>query len=121
MKYDVDEVYASACQYHIGRYLQDGVSDHRIIAGMMGKNYSQTDIDKLNSMVPQMINDHAHTKTIVNLFYSEQDATYRMHIVDLKNDLENSSIRYTVTTDNYTVHGENGIYFSKHLKRIFSR
>lgn len=119
MKFDVAAVYASACQYHVGTYLNN-VKHRKILEGMMGKNASEDEVAVLNNMVPNMIRQHAHTSTIVNLFYSEQDPTYRKHIVDLKSDLDKSSIQYTVTTDNYTDHGENGKYFSVHLKRLFS-
>ena len=88
---------------------------------MMGKHYTGNSLKTLDNMVPNMIKEHALSKTIINLFYSEKEHTYEKHIVDLKKDLEESGIKYTVTTDDYTAHGENGIYFSAHLKRIFNR
>lgn len=114
----MDEVYASACQYHIGKYLSN---KPKVLKGMMGKHYTEDDLQTLDNMVPAMIREHAHAKTIINLFYSEKDHTYEKHIVDLKKDLEESSIKYTVTTDDYSAHGDNGIFFSAHIKRIFSR
>lgn len=120
MKFDITAVYASACQYHVGAYLNNNANHRKILEGMMGKNASGNEVAILDNMVPEMIRQHAHTSTIVNLFYSELDPTYKKHIVDLKSDLDKSSIKYTVITDNYTDHGENGKYFSVHLKRIFS-
>ena len=118
LKYNVDEVYASACQYHIGKYLSN---KPKVLIGMMGKHYTGNSLKTLDNMVPNMIKEHALSKTIINCFYSEKEHTYEKHIVDLKKDLEESGIKYTVTTDDYTAHGENGIYFSAHLKRIFNR
>ena len=86
---------------------------------MLGRKYKASDVEMLNEVLPEMIRQKAHSNTVINLFYSEQDSTYQDHIVDLKNDLEKSSIQYTVTTDDYIDHGDNGYYFSKHLKKRF--
>lgn len=85
----------------------------------MGKNYDESDVKKLDDELPEMIRQKANSKTIINLFYSEKDPTYQKHIVDLKSDLERNLIKYTVKTDDYIDHGDNGIYFSAHLKEIF--
>ena len=117
----MDEVYASACQYHVGKYLYDSVSDQRIIKGMMGKDFGIDDVQKLDSMLPEMIEQHSLSDTVINLFYSKNESTYEEHIVDLESDLKYNSISYMVTTDDYNKHGDNGIYFSAHLKRIFCK
>lgn len=115
----MNEVYASACQYHVGKYLHDSVSDQRIIVGMMGKNYGPDAICVLDNMVPEMIKLHSDSNTVIHLFYSKLESTYEDHIVDLELDLTKNSIHYTVTTDDYTRHGDNGLFFSKHLKEKF--
>lgn len=118
LKYNATEVYSSACQYHVGQYL-NAPELKPILEGMMGKNYDESDVKKLDDELPEMIRQKANSKTIINLFYSEKDPTYQKHIVDLKSDLERNSIKYTVKTDDYIDHGDNGIYFSAHLKEIF--
>lgn len=118
LKYDVDEVYASACQYHVGKYLNTE-KHKKILQGMMGKHFTAEDVQRLNDELPDMIREKSHSSTVVNLYYSKKDNTYEKHIVDLKNDLSAAGIRYTTTEDDYVNHGENGIFFSKHLKTRF--
>lgn len=104
--------------YHVGDYLNTE-AHRKILEGMMGKNYTSEDVRTVNEELPQMIRDKAHSATIVNLFYSEKDHTYREHIVDLKRDLEAAGISFTISLDDYVKHGDNGIYFSNHLKKRF--
>ena len=118
MKFNVKEVFSSACQYHVGDYLNIE-NLNKVLEGMMGKNYSPEDVKRVNEELPNMIKEKAHSETLVNLYYSEKDHTYEDHIVDLKQDLESAEIEFTVTTDDYVIHGENGIYFSEHLKKRF--
>lgn len=118
LKYDVDEVYASACQYHVGNYLNT-VKHKKILQGMMGKHFTAEEVMRLNNELPDMIREKSHSSTVVNLYYSKRDNTYEKHIVDLKNDLSAAGIRYTTTEDEYVNHGDNGYYFSKHLKTRF--
>ena len=120
LKHDVDAVYSSACQYYVGQYLSSPEL-RRILEGMMGKDFSEGDVKTLDEELPSMLRQKAKSKTLINLFYSEKDPTYQQHIVYLKQDLEKNGIKYTVTTDDYADHGENGKYFSAHLKRIFSK
>lgn len=118
LKYDVDAVFASACQYHVGNYLNTE-KHKKILQGMMGKHFTDDDVQKLNDELPDMIRMKSHSSTIVNLYYSKKDNTYEKHIIDLKNDLSAAGIRYTTTEDDYVNHSENGIFFKKHLKRRF--
>ena len=121
LKFNVGEVFCSACQYHVGDYLNTDFDNRKkIMEGMMGKNYTSVIVRKLNEELPLMIEDNAHSNTIINLYYSEKDNTYQKHIVYLMNDLKSAEIQYTTTIDDYVDHGDNGIYFSKHLKKRFS-
>lgn len=86
----------------------------------MGKNYGLDDVKRVNDELPNMIKEKAQSRTLINLYYSEKDHTYQDHIVDLKRDLDAASIQYTVTTDDYVNHGDNGIYFKEHLRRRFT-
>ena len=86
---------------------------------MMGKNYSPDDVKRVNDELPKMIREKARSRTLINLYYSEKDHTYQDHIVDLNRDLETAGIRYTVTTDDYEKHSDNGIYFKEYLKERF--
>ncbi len=116
--FNVREVFSSACQYHVCDYLNTEELK-KVLKGMMGKDYTPDAVRKVNEVLPDMIKEKAHSTTLVNLYYSEKDHTYKDHIVDLKRDLDAADIKYTVTTDNYVIHDENGQYFSKHLKERF--
>lgn len=118
LKFNVAEVFCSACQYHVGNYL-DSDNHRKIMEGMMGKNYTSKDVERVNNELPLMIKNSAHSSTLINLFYSEGDHTYKEHIVDLINDLRLADIHFTTTVDDYVNHMDNGFYFSKHLKSRF--
>ena len=120
LKFNVKEVFSSACQYHVGDYLNTD-NLRKILEGMMGAHYTEADVRKVNDELPNMIKEKAQSKTLINLYYSEKDHTYQEHIVDLKRDLEAAGIQYTVTKDDYVNHGDNGFYFSKYLKERFSQ
>ncbi len=85
----------------------------------MGKNYTAEDVDRVNNELPLMIKNRAHSTTLINLYYSEGDHTYKEHIVDLINDLRSADMHFTTTVDDYVNHMDNGFYFSKHLKNRF--
>lgn len=120
LKFNVKEVFSSACQYHVGDYLN--TEDHRrVMEGMMGKNYCSDDVKRVNEELPKMIKEKTQSRTLINLYYSEKDHTYEDHIVDLKRDLDAAGIHYTITTDDYVKHSDNGFFFKEHLKRRFCR
>ena len=119
LMFNVSEVFSSACQYHVGNYLNTE-KHKKILQGMMGKNYGPEDVKIVNDELPKMIREKSSSTSIINLYYSEKDYTYLDHIVDLKRDLDSAGIKYTVTTDDYVKHSDNGFYFKEHLKRRFS-
>lgn len=119
LKFNAKEVFSSACQYHVGDYLNTE-KHRRIMEGMMGKNYGPEDVKRVNDELPNMIKDNAQSGTLINLYYSEKDHTYQDHIVDLKRDLDSAGIKYTITMDDYVKHSDNGIYFKEHLRRRFT-
>lgn len=119
LKFNAKEVFSSACQYHVGDYLNTE-KHRRIMEGMMGKNYGPEDVKRVNDELPNMIKENANAGTLINLYYSEKDHTYQDHIVDLKRDLDSAGIKYTITTDDYVKHSDNGIYFKGHLRRRFT-
>ena len=87
----------------------------------MGKNYCSDDVKRVNEELPKMIKEKTQSRTLINLYYSEKDHTYEDHIVDLKRDLDAAGIHYTITTDDYVKHSDNGFFFKEHLKRRFCR
>lgn len=116
--FNVEEIFCSSCQYHVGDYLNKE-RYKKIMEGMMGTNYKREDVDVLNSELPNMIKSNAHSSTLINLYYSQKDHTYQEHIVDLIKDLKSTDIHFTTTVDDYVKHTDNGYYFSDHLKKRF--
>lgn len=118
LEHHADEVFAGACQYHVGTYIS--TPNHRdVLEGMMGKDADQADIDKLDAILPTQLHNHAGASTIIHLCYSKEEHTYPEHIVDLIEDLKKNNIPFVERIDSYTSHGENGIYFSAYLKSYF--
>ena len=118
LQLNVTEVFSSACQYHVGNYLNK--EHHRkILEGMMGKNYCKEDVERLNNELPTMIKNNAHSTTFVHLYYSEGDHTYQDHIIDLIKDLQSADIHISRTVDDYVNHDDNGLFFQKYLKERF--
>lgn len=118
LMFNVEEIFCSSCQYHVGDYLNKECYK-KIMEGMMGTNFKREDVDVLNSELPNMIKSNAHSSTLINLYYSQKDHTYQEHIVDLIKDLKSTDIHFTTTVDDYVKHTDNGYYFSDHLKKRF--
>ncbi len=118
LEHEADEIFASACQYHVGSYLSS--PNHRkVLEGMMGVNASEVDILRLNSMMPVQLDHHAHNKCLIHLCFSKDEHTYYDHIVDLIHDLTENDIHFIEKVDSYTLHDDNGLYFSAYLKQRF--
>lgn len=118
LKYEADEIFAGACQYHVGTYLSpEKLRD--VFFAMMGQQADEITINKLNRMLPEMIANHKNSKTIVHVLYSKQEHTYDEHIIDLLSDLKYNGITTIEKEDYYKTHDENGIYFSSYLKEYF--
>lgn len=67
----------------------------------MGKHFTTEDVQGMNDELPDMILEKSYSSTIVNLYYSKKDKTYEKHIVNMKDDLLTTGIRYTKTEDDY--------------------
>lgn len=121
LKFNASEIFVGAAQYYIGRYL--AIPKHKqVLSAMMGKEYSENDIQLLDNMVKQMIENCAGQKSIVHTLYSrkEIELSYQEHMQYMITDLKNAGFHVIEQEDNYLTHDENGIYFSEYLKKYFN-
>ena len=117
LMYNVTEVIASACQYHIGTYLTEP-HNKKIFEKMKGHLDTRDFIATLDSMIPNMIIKSRY-KTKVHLLFSKNDPTYHKHIADLSKDLQTNQIETIEVEAFYKDHGENGPHISSYLKQKF--
>lgn len=105
LKHHANAVFAGACQYLIGSYLN--VETHiRILEGMMGDNCSQKDVELLDSILPDLIHESSGSKTLIHLLYSKQEHTYDEHIIYLIKDLSDAKIQFITYEENFREHGD---------------
>lgn len=103
LKHNAKEVFAGACQYYIGSYLNKD-AHKRILKMMLGADFSQADVEMLDAIMPSHIRRHRGSQTLIHLLYSKNEHTYAEHIKDLIEDLQNNDIRtmqYIETFDNH--------------------
>lgn len=111
LKYHVNEVYAGACQYHVGDYL--GIYHEKSNSGyyekVMGLD-NPLGIKILNSVFERQIEININSKTVVNLLYSKAEHTYEEHIVDLIKKLDECNIKHNDYIEDFFEHSMVGNY-----------
>lgn len=111
----VDDVYAAACQYYIGQYLN--TDEHRrIFQSMMGTDAGEKEQKILDSMMPDILQANAGSRTQIHLMYSKEEHTYQEHISDLIKDLDKNGIEHTDKIESFKEHGEVGRFFIPWIK-----
>ena len=110
-----DAVYAGACQYYIGSYL-NSEEHRRILEGMMGQEAGEEDVEVLDRKLYDRISRSRGSKTLIHLFYSKQEHTYQEHICPLIRDLEASGVRYEEHIAEFADHAMVGMFFGPFLK-----
>ena len=115
LEFNVKGVYAGACQYLVGNYLNTDNNRH-ILKAMLGEGYTQKDFDMLNNMLRDQLKCHKETNTVVNLLYSKHEHTYPEHIVYLIQDLKKNKIPYTEQVELFKEHNEVGNFFKPYIE-----
>lgn len=114
LEFNVDHIYSGACQYYVGNYLN--TEEHEpILRGMLGDNYTNDDVEKLNRMLPSQLSSHKGSKTLIHLLYSENEHTYPEHIVHLISDLCTNSIQHTKRIEKFEDHNDVGKFFQRYI------
>lgn len=116
------DIYAGACQYYAGNYLN--TADHLpILKAMMGNIPNDAAVNIVNRMLPDMIKQSAGGKSHIHLLYSKDEHTYNDHIRYLIEDLKKYSIPFDEKVASFVDHNEVGKFFSpwiiKELKNRF--
>ena len=109
-------IFAGACQYLVGNYLNTEL--HRpILEAMLGKEYTMEDVERLNQMMPQQLEKYHGSHSVVHLLYSKHEHTYQSHTIHLIADLKKYGIYYTEQIEQFEKHGEVGTYFIPYIKK----
>ena len=115
LKIGATDIYAAACQYHIGEYLNTD-NHQRIFKEMMGSGAGEKEQAVLDNEMPQCLQRNAGSKSKIHLFYSTVEHTYKDHTVDLISDLDKYHISHTDTTAQFATHSEVGKHFPSWIK-----
>lgn len=73
--FGASDIYAGACQYYVGKYLN--TEEHiGIFKAMMGTETSDKAQKILDSEMPEMIRKHKNSESHIHLLYSVNEHTY---------------------------------------------
>ena len=119
LAFGASDIFAGACQYRIGTYLNT-FNHMPIFKAMMGVNAGEKEQSYLDTMMPKCINENKNSNTIIHLLYSKEEHTFQDDIQYLISDLEANNIKHIDTIKNFYDHGEIGGYFSPWIKEELS-
>lgn len=109
-------IIAGSLQYVLGDYV---TSNERIKENLMkfimGENYTNKDIDFLNSPLSKTIQNHNNNKNDIWLHYSDSEYTYDDHMVYLLEDLKKLNMEYSEDVAHYEKHGDLSLHFPPFL------
>lgn len=118
LMFGATNIYSGACQYYVGNYLS--IEQHLpILQGMLGSDYSNKDVDFLNSKLSQLIVKKTNSKSIIHLLYSKNEHTYQDHITYLIDDLNSCGIKFTEKIETFNRHSDVGKYFIPYIRAYF--
>lgn len=107
-----DEVYAAACQYHVGKYVNTSIDNRiRVFKSMMGEDAGKKEQEILDSIMPTILKKHSGSRTRIHLMYSTEEHTYPEHISDMIADMNENNIRHIDTIKQFKEHEEVGAFF----------
>lgn len=118
LKFNVEKIFAGACQYNLGTYLYPNHIE--IFKAMMGNDAGEEEVRKLNEVMRVHIRNHSDVKTIIYLIYSKNEHTYKDDIVGLLQQLKSCNYKIVEAEYNFSNHNDVGIYFKDYMCRYFS-
>lgn len=105
-------VIAGSLQYLLGDYITSNQRrSENIMAYVMGKDYTNEDVEYLNQLLKNTIKENSINKCDIHLHYSDREYTYEDHMKHLINDLNNLGIEYSTDIEHYPKHEELALYF----------
>lgn len=124
LEFNVNYIFAGACQYNLGSYLHR--EDHEdIFKGMMGQNASQHEADTLNKIMPDQIEKYSGNNSFIFNIYSEKELTYQRQIIDLNKKMNECNMKHENIILDFENHDDVGIHFlqyiNKHLPKLINK
>lgn len=112
LKCGANEIYAGACQYFIGNYLNIPIHK-KIFFSMMGDNAGDKEKEILNNKLQNLIFSHVNLSATINLLYSkdEEEKTFQTDMYFLIEDLKKNGYSVSEKVETFTKHADIGIYF----------
>lgn len=115
---EANAIIVGACQYNLGTYLHR--EDHEMIFyDMMGKNAGDKECDMLNHLLPDLLEKHRGSRTVVHVLYSKKEKTYERQIVDLLAKLKECEIQTIEREEFFEKHELVGPPFRTYLLNYF--
>ena len=118
--FHANEIFAAACQYHIGTYVSSEMPDDKVFYSMMGSNAGKKETLILDNVMPDLLQKYKGSESVIHIFCSKQDPTYERHIKALINSLDYFGYHYSETIESYATHSQVGESFLKRLQSRFS-
>ena len=99
LTFHANEIFAAACQYHIGKYVSSEMPNDKVFYAMMGNNAGEEETLILDGVMPDVLQKYRGSESVIHIFYSKQDPTYELHIKDLINSLDYYGYHYSETVE----------------------
>lgn len=113
----MDEVYAAACQYHVGSYVNTAEDNRiKVFKSMMGSDAGVAEQQILDAIMPKLFEEKAGSRTQIHLMYSKNEHTYIDHIKDMITDMDRHHINHDDRIETFQEHGEVGKFFIPWIK-----
>lgn len=113
-----DEVYAAACQYYVGSYVNTNEDNRiKVFKSMMGADAGIAEQQILDTIMPKLFEEKVGSKTKIHLLYSKDEHTYQEHIADMISKLDDCGIWHTDRIESFKTHNEVGQYFIPWIKK----
>ena len=111
-------IVAGAPQYKIGSYLNCNyhINSLRKLTGE--KQPSADKIKELDEIVPRILRERKNDNIKIFLHYSDQEHTYKEHIMELLYDLHKYGYKLIEDIEHYNAHNDVGIFFPEYMVRI---
>lgn len=120
LKTGATDIYAAACQYHIGKYLNTD-NHQRIFKEMMGNGAGKEEQAVLDSEMPNLLREKKECTSNIHLLYSKDEHTYDEHIKDMIMDMDKHGIKHIDTIKSFSDHAEVGRFFSPWIQEELTK
>lgn len=118
LKLNVQDIVIGACQYRIGSYV---ANYPEIFKGMTGKDVNETDINSLNSILPNLIANCKGSQSHIHLVHSVKEPTYERDIKYLIRDLNSYGLTWTEIECGFEKHDDVGRFFIPFASKFLNK